>query len=51
MIINELVLIEYAREHNLEFARGHASEGFEFRRYDKIIVSIGFLFGLPRAIT
>jgi hypothetical protein len=45
--INESVLIEYAREHNLEFARDpyHASEGFEFRRYDKAIESIGFLFG------
>ena len=47
MTINESVLTEYARDHNLEFARDpyHASEGFEFRRYGKVIESIGFLFG------
>lgn len=47
MRINESVLTEYARAHDLEFARDpyHASKGFEFRRYGKVIESIGFLFG------
>ena len=47
MTIDESLLIEYARNHDLDFARDpfHASEGFEFRRYSKVIESIGFLFG------
>jgi hypothetical protein len=47
MTINESIFIEYARDHNLEFARDpyHASKGFELRRYAKVVESIGFLFG------
>jgi len=46
--INESVLIHYALEHNLEFVRNpfHASNGFEFRRSDKVIEAVGFLFGV-----
>ena len=47
MTIDESLLTQYAREHNLEFAKNpfHASHGFELRRRDKVIESIGFLFG------
>lgn len=47
MTFKESALIEYALKHDLAFVRDpfHASNGFELRRQNKVIESVGFLFG------